>query len=139
MPRATAGHSRRLTTGGKAEQICLTGRLVKTKKHSEGKTTKKAGPGPAPLSCLPLHHPFFQDIQVKESMLNGFQRILKKIFVRRIWGKTLETAKLEDPHSSSRKGPSREPEHSQAARDNPSGLANTEEGSDAEISNAIAA
>jgi hypothetical protein len=56
---------------------------VKTKKHSEGKTTKKAGPGPAPLSCLPLHRPFFQDIQVIESMLNGFQRILKRFS----WGK----------------------------------------------------
>src|SRR6185369_14794609 len=54
---------------------------------------KKAGPGPAPLSCLPLHRPFFQDIQVIESMLNGFQRILKKIFLGQIWGKRLETRK----------------------------------------------
>jgi hypothetical protein len=39
---------------------------------------KKAGPGPAPLSCLPLHRPLFQDIQVKVAMVGRFQRILKR-------------------------------------------------------------
>ena len=94
---------------------------------------KKAGSGPAPLSCLPLHQPsifpgYSSNRFNGERFPENFQKKILSEFQN--W-KTYEQL----PENR----PSREPEHSQAPGNHPSGLANAEKGRYPEISNAVGA